>query len=353
MLGASVLRRQGIFFALAQAEDANLDWLVTALSVVAREKAPAFLSANGALGFYLCSVRVRRIIQAIHCKCPGGLIGSLSKIGPNPLPREKYASIFRVLNDPSEQGRGDLLRSEPKVTASLLDVIERLPPHLLHPGVLGMCSRPAVIARLEAAVSVAGALNPEVKKAEIIASLTGMADKGLVSFLEHWLERSECLVINMPPVRSDRLRCLENAASLRDASKRYRNCLKHKIGEVALDHAIFFELVTDDPKQGAIAEVMPLSGGNFLLKGIHGYANERPPSDAVVAIRDEMTKAGVLVPAWTEHDDARFSVRQTLRVWEFQDHGTLDPRECVANDSEPDDMPRRFDPEEAGLVRVA
>jgi len=353
MLGASVLRRQGIFFALAQAEDANLDWLVTALSFVAREKAPAFLTANGALGFYLFSLRVRLIIQAIHCKCPQGLVGTLAKVGENPLPKEKYASIFRVLNDPSEQARGHLLRSEPKVTASLLDVIERLPPHLLHPGVLGMCSRPAVIARVEAAVSVAGALNPEVKKAEIIASLTDMADKGLVGFLEHWLDQSERLVTNVPRVRSDRLRCLETAAALRDASKRYRNCLKHKVGEVALDHALFFELVNDDPNKGAIAEVTPLSSGMFMLSGIHGYANGRPSKEAVIAIREEMVRAGVLLPAWTEQDDHRFTVRQVLRLWEFQDHGTLDPRECVANDSEPDDMPTRFDPEAAGLVRVA
>jgi hypothetical protein len=352
MLGASGLRRQGIFFALAQAEGANLDWLVTALSVVAREKAPAFLSPIGALGFYLCSLRVRRIIQAIHCKCPQGLVGTLAKVGENPLPKEKYASVFRVLNDPAEQARGDLLRSEPKVTASLLDVIERLPPHLLHPGVLGMCSRPAVIARVDAAVAVAGALNPEVKKAEIIVSLTDMADKGLVGFIEHWIERSERLVATVPPVRSDRLRCLETAAALRDASKRYRNCLKHKIGEVALDHALFFELVADDPHKGAIAEVTPLSCGKFLLAGIHGYANGKPPKEAVIAILDDFASAGVLFPSWVHQDDTRYNVRQTLRLWEFRDHGTLDPRE-LANEPEPDDMPTPFDPEAAGLVRVA
>jgi hypothetical protein len=65
-----------------------------------------------------------------------------------------------------------------------------------------------------------------------------------------------------------------------------------------------------------------------------------------------MVRVGVLLPAWTEQDDHRFTVRQVLRLWEFQDHGVLDPRE-LASEPEPDDMPTRFDPEAAGLVRVA
>ena len=352
ILAASPLRRQGVFFALAQTDVTDLNWLLATLSVVAREKAPSFLSANGALGFYLSELRVRRIIEAIHCTCPAGLISSLAKIGPNPLPREKYASIFRILNDPAEQARGDLLRSQAKVTVSLIDVIERLPSHLLYPDVLAMCSRPSVIARVDAAVAMAGSLNPAVPKTDIIASLTDMADKGLVGFVEHWIERSQCLVTNVPPVRADRLRCLETAALLRDASRRYKNCLKHKAGEVALDHALFFELATVDPKHGAIAEVTPLSGGQFLLTGIHGFANGKPPKEAVTAIREEMTLAQVLLPKWSEHDDTRFNVRQTLRLWEFRDHGTLDPRECSPGEAEADDEPTRWNPEEAGLVRV-
>lgn len=355
MFQASPLRRQGVFFALAHLESSSCDWALRAMSLVAQPKsrAPSGLTSMGAVTHYLCALRVRRIIQAIHCACPSGLIGALAKIGPDPLPPEQYRFMHRVLHDPAEVARGAMLRSSLQVTSQSLDVLAQIPADLLHPTIMSFCSRPVVIPHINAAIAFAETMNPDVERDEIIGSLANMTEKGLVGFIENWMDSSKRLVRAVPRLASDRLRCLETAASLRDASKRYRNCLKHKVGEVALDHAIFFELAVEEPKTGAIAEVTPLSGGKFLLKGIHGYANERPPKDAVVAIRDEMTKAGVLVPAWTEHDDARFSVRQTLRVWEFQDHGTLDARECVANDSVPDDMPTRFDPEAAGLVRVA
>lgn len=66
-----------------------------------------------------------------------------------------------------------------------------------------------------------------------------------------------------------------------------------------------------------------------------------------------MESAGVLLPMWSEHDDTRYQVRQTLRLWEFREHGTVDPRECIPDLFDPEDAPTRFDPEEAGMVRVA
>jgi hypothetical protein len=319
---ASALRRQGVFLTLTQ-----LNWDRTAefASWIARsrdrpdrnEADPLAIIASG-----LMSMRVREIVHAVFGATPPGLLGALSRCGDDPLDEFNYTLLHAICDDPKNRARANLLRHAKEIDDDLVQVVWRLPPALLRPEVLSQINSPEQIESYTPALHLIRKLHPNITDQDLALSFTQMPRGSRLShWVTRWLERADCLVTAMPYPGDELIRPLVSATEIRSAARDFRNCLRDKIGTVALGRAIYYEYIAFG---GAIAEVKALSNGNWMLDGVYGPGNRRPSPEAVRALRSTLESAGVLVAAAHTQDRGMHEVASLLHIHDFSGGNWLD-----------------------------
>lgn len=319
---ASALRRQGVFMALTEL---NWERPEEFASWIARSsEQPEWKDANpySVIASGLMALRVREIIHAVFGATPQGLVGALSRCGDDPLHEFTYTVLHALHDDPKNRARAKLLRHANEIDDDLVQVVWRLPPALLRPEVLDQISSPEQIDSYNPALQLIRRLHPNITDNDLALSFTQMPRGATLShWVARWLERAECLVTAFPYQGDENVRPLVSSAQMRQAAIRYRNCLRDKIGSVALGRTIYYEHIGFG---GAVAEVKALSSGHWMLDGIYGPANRRPHPEAVRALRNTLEGAGVLVAAAHTQDRGLHEVASLLSIHDFSGGSWLD-----------------------------
>ncbi|HEX4197075.1 MAG TPA: hypothetical protein VHZ26_06500 [Caulobacteraceae bacterium] len=232
-------------------------------------------TASGALAWSL-----GQAIRLLLPDAPPGLKRALGRMGETGWPLESYRRLLRLLRR-SEIAKA--LRHATALDPAAIDGLAEIPAALLEAGVarFGLCLEYAETARdcFAALVERDG-----VEPAEALAREWGKA-RTAKSFFERVEEDLQAEPVLSPFPATPRLRWLGTKAEMRDAARRYRNCLANYLVDAARGEAVFGEWL-DTP--GAIIQVSRDAVFGWRLEQARGLANKAVAGETRNALGAEL-----------------------------------------------------------------
>lgn len=257
-LTAAPARRQAIFAALAAAElkagvfDGGPDLLPVSLAEVVRHG------------------RVADILRRAFGDVPEGFSGMLARAGERPLPRAKdYIAIYDLLT--SDDARGaEALRGSGRITCRKLEVLSALDPRWHHFNTIERIDTAPEAMTFNSAVGFVQSVSSRATDESVAGAIALMRPTStLPRLLDRFLRRADRLPINPVPEGDNELRPLHTVRDLLDAGRRYRNCLSHRLAEVAAGRIAVAEF-----RHECLLEFRPLTiSAGWVLWAVHGDRN--------------------------------------------------------------------------------
>jgi len=260
VLTAAPARRQAIFAALAsQEENAGLfeagdDLFPTSFAEVIR---------HGRSG---------DILRRAFGHVPEGLSGMLAQIGERPLPRAKDYIALRDLLADDDARAADALRGSGRITCRKLEVINALDHRWRHANTLERIDSGVEALKFNQAISFIQSLNSKATDEAVAGAIALMRPTStLARLLDRFLQRADRLPAHPIAAGDNELRPLLTTRDVLDAGRRYRNCLRHRLSDVAVGRMALAEF-----RGECLVEFRPLSAGaGWLLRDVH-IARNRP-----------------------------------------------------------------------------
>jgi len=184
----------------------------------------------------LMDLPVRKAIAVTLENAPAGLRRALEHLGEIAWSPEDYRALVQLLADPAP---AKTLRHAEAIAPDLVRALAALPPDLREVGGVALRVTPAQAALLaETHAVLARRLSPQVLAARVAAWGQAQTPKALFTLVVEDFRRE------LPPAPhpgTERLRPLETAAAIRDAARRYRNCLSDYLDSAVDQRAAIYE----------------------------------------------------------------------------------------------------------------
>jgi hypothetical protein len=198
----------------------------------------------------LMDLPMRKAIRlALEDVAPEGLRRALEHLGEIAWAADDYRALVHLLVDPAP---AKTLRHAEVITPDLVRALAALPADLREIGGVALRVTPAQAALLaEAHAVLAKRLTPELLAQRITAWGHVPTPKALFALVAEDFRRE------LPPPPhpgTERLRPLETVAAIRDAARRYRNCLAHYVDHAIDQQSAIYEWL---PAPGAVVELTP------------------------------------------------------------------------------------------------
>lgn len=264
-LTADASRRHLLCLRLAQAGGGDLDGQVETI-------------LHGAL---------KTAIATVVIDPPSGLKRALEHMGETAWPRGAYLKLLELLGHPQA---AKALRHAPVLEAEQVGALAALPSVLLDTG-LGGLGLSLHQARLVGEVFAALQTRDGAETAAVVGRRWAKAAtaRDMLGLVE------DDLMPELPPpalVGTARLRPLATREAVRDAGRRYRNCLRHQVKWAATGVSIFFEWM-GQPR--AIVEITRDKLFGWRLEQARLEDNASVPEPTRAAICAELRSMGVHV----------------------------------------------------------
>lgn len=234
----------------------------------------------------------KAIAVALEDAAPAGLRRALEHLGEIAWSPEDYRGLMQLLADPAP---AKTLRHAEAITPDLVRALAALPEALREAGGVALRVTPAQAALLaETHAVLARRLAPQVLAARVAAWGQAPTPKALFTLVVEDFRRE------LPPAPhpgTERLRPLETAAAIRDAARRYRNCLSDYLDSAVDQRAAIYEW---RPAPGAVVELRPDTFFGWRLDQARLRNNQAVDEATREAIVAELRGMGVHVgrSAW-------------------------------------------------------
>lgn len=270
VLTAAPARRQAIFAALAAQE------IKAAVSDVGSELfSPTFAEV-------VRHGRAMDILRNAYGDIPAGFLGLLERIGEKPLPLAKsYIAIYDLLT--SDDARGaNALRGSGRITCRKLEVLAALDPRWRHANTLNRIDTGVEAMTFNSAVKFVQSVNSKATDDVVAGAIALMRPTStLPRLLERFLRRADQLPPHPLGDGDNELRPLSTTHDLLKASRKYKNCVAHRLGDIAAGRMAIAEF-----RGEALLEFRPLTmGAGWLLWSAHGEGN-RPVAMALSEVAE-------------------------------------------------------------------
>jgi hypothetical protein len=184
---------------------------------------------------------------------------------------------------------------------------------LVRPEILTRLKSVEQIDQLSAAFDLLFPLLPEEARASAWQSLASLQPTAsLKAWLRRLVEKIPRYPISGPLKDDDEAMLLSSPRMMADTGRRLQNCLATLISQPLLNRYVYYLW----SKPEAVIELRCLSGGFFILKGVHTTGHGTVDAEAMMRIRVKFEATGkVLVGA--EYAEARKANRaaKLLDVW--------------------------------------
>lgn len=278
VLTAAPARRQAIFAALASQEekvglhDAGDDLFPASFAEVIR---------HGRSGDIL-----RRAFGTV----PDGFSGLLTRVGERPLSRAKDYIILHDLIADNDMRATDALRGSGRITGRKLEVLLALDPRWRHANTLDRMDRVADAITFNKAVAFVQSVNTKASDEVVAGAIALMGPtSSLPKLLDRFLRRADRMPSHPVPKGDNELRPLLTMRDLLEAGRRYRNCLVHRLADVAAGKMAFGEL-----RGECLVEFRPLTQGEgWLLRDVHIERNRPVPLDLIGDVEVKCDALGI------------------------------------------------------------
>jgi hypothetical protein len=299
--------------ALAHLTTSNPQDLATKLRPLVCGDATDLTCPLAIIGQALMTVRVRDLLRALYGPVEG-LIGTLSRLGFDPLAPEDYCTLTQIYTDSRHRSRARILRSLTTVTGQNIRTLLALQPPYLLPILVRRLSSVQQIDDLQCSIELIKRLSPGVTDADLVASLNSLRPSTHIrEWVTRWLHRAT-VFLNDPPIKDDGEYVLLNSASaIRDAARRFENCLaRDRLVHCALGREGYVEHL---PSQ-TLVELRLLNRG-AVLEELHGVRNSSVGTDAARVIIKGLQDRGVLIPAQLAQASANNRVARFARIFDL------------------------------------
>ena len=278
VLTAAPQRRQAIFAAIAKRE------IKAGVADVGSELFPPTFAEVVRHG------RAMDILRHAYGDIPAGLPGMLERVGEKPLPRAKdYIAIYDLLT--SDDARGaNALRGSGRITCRKLEVLAALDPRWRHANTLNRIDTGVEAMTFNSAVKFVQSVNSKATDDAVAGAIALMRPTStLPRLLERFLRRANQLPPHPLGDGDNELRPLSTMRDLLEAGRKYRNCLAHRLSDVAAGKIAIAEF-----RGEILLEFQPLTMGvGWLLWSAHGPRNGRVALDLKDAAAGACERHGV------------------------------------------------------------
>lgn len=241
-----------------------------------------------ALGGKLRTVERRKMIwRILGRKPPAGLTGVLGKLRSAPMPAQSYRTLVELLYEPMAR---KALTHTHLVSKAMIDGLAHLPLGLRIPKLARIVGNPEDRARFYYALAAVRRKRPELDVAALRVSLKAVkcADD-IRLWLDHLLTR---LPFAAPPWAGDELlRPIRGRQELREAAKRFSNCLADYMLDAALGRKFFYVW---EGEEACVVEVCPDDLVGWRIGDIEGADRRKPASETRAVIVARFARNGVL-----------------------------------------------------------
>ncbi|MCS6627909.1 hypothetical protein N0B44_33910 [Roseibacterium beibuensis] len=276
-LTAAPGRKQAIFAALA----------------VGEVKAGVFGFSNDliptSLGEVIRHGRSADILRHALGEVPEGLPGLLARVGDRPLPRAKdYIALHDLLVSGDARG-ADALRASGRITCRKLDVLAALDVRWRHSNTLERIDTAAEALTFNAAVAFIQSVNSKATDEAVAEAIAQMRPSStLARLLDRFLRRADRMPPHPVPVGDNELRPLATVRALMEAGRKYRNCLSHRLADVAAGKLAIAEY------RDCLVEFRPMTlGAGWLLRDVHAARNGPVPLELANAVEAKCDALGI------------------------------------------------------------
>jgi len=302
VLTAAPQRRQAIFAALAsQEENAGLfeagdDLFPTSFAEVIR---------HGRSG---------DILRRAFGHVPEGLSGMLAQIGERPLPRAKDYIALRDLLADDDVRAADALRGSGRITCRKLEVINALDHRWRHANTLERIDSGVEALKFNQAISFVQSLNLKATDEAVAGAIALMRPTStLARLLDRFLRRADRLPSHPIAAGDNELRPLLTIRTVLDAGRRYRNCLRHRLADVAVGRMALAEF-----RGECLVELRPLTAGaGWLLRDVHIERNRPVPLSLFADVEAKCDEIGIPRINEAGGGDGRSSYRHFTKELEW------------------------------------
>lgn len=278
VLMAAPQRRQAIFAALAaRAEkvgvfDAGDDQITPRFAEVVRHG------------------RSSDILRMAFGNVPEGLSGMLAQIGERPLSRAKdYIALHDLLADDDVRA-ADALRSSGRITCRKLDVLNALDPRWRHANTLDRLDSGGEALMFNRAVAFVQSLNSRASDEAVAGAIALMRPTStLARLLDRLLQRADQLPSHPIAGGDNELRPLLTIREVLEAGRKYRNCLRHRLADIAVGRMALAEFRSE-----CLVEFRPLTGSaGWLLRDVHIERNRPVPLSLFADVEAKCDQIGI------------------------------------------------------------
>lgn len=302
VLTAAPARRQAIFAALAAQEekvglyDAGDDLFPASFAEVIRHG------------------RSNDILRRAFGNVPEGLSGVLAQIGERPLPRSKDYILLHDLLADEDARAADALRGSGRITCRKLDVLNALDHRWRHANTLERLDTGGEALMFNQAIGFVQSLNSKATDEVVAGAIAVMRPAStLARLLDRFLQRADQLPPHPIASGDNELRPLLSMRDVLDAGRRYRNCLRHRLADVAAGRMALGEF-----RGECLVEFRPLTAGaGWLLRDVHIERNRPVPLSLFADVEAKCDEFGIPRINAAGGGDGRSSYRHFTKELEW------------------------------------
>lgn len=279
VLTASPPRRQAIFAALAARE----------------EKAGVFgVEDESLIPITFAEVirhgRAADILRHAFGDVPQGFPGLLSQIGERPLPRAKDYLVLHGLLISDDPRGADALRGSGRITCRKLEVLRALDPRWRYANTLERLDTGTEAMTFNKAVAFVQSVNTKASDEVVAGAIALMKPtSSLPKLLDRLLRRADRLPPHPLSEGDNELRPLASMRDLLEAGRKYRNCLAHRLADVAAGKMAMGEF-----RGECLVEFRPLTrGAGWLLRDVHVERNSPVPLAVIAEVEAKCDAFGI------------------------------------------------------------
>lgn len=292
ILGASPKWRQAVFLALAHGVLPNpQEFLFRANGEVAETR--HWTGVQREVAQALMAMSPRQIVSAVLGEIPGGLAGSLAKLGSQPMQHaEDYLHLVELLTstDPEQKLRAKTLLQVDRLDADLISAARELDPIALIPGILRRVRDGVDSRRLNQSLAGIRLVSSQATDEALRQSLEDRA----ANFRSHdfaraWLEKAD-----RPPVVCAALDVHPDFESITPATaasvgKEHQNCLGSKVQQLVT--GVWGAWVW---KPGPLIVSVTRCEEGLLLTGLYAPGNREVPREKARMVKSLLNELGVV-----------------------------------------------------------
>lgn len=245
----------------------------------------------------ICTMKPQQIVDASLSDVPPSLMGSLKKIGWEPLGTpEGYLLLIELLSSTTAEGRirrrvleqfnGCRLTDDP-----VLQVIQTLDLAILSPPVVSQISSAGEAHRLNARLRVIRLMCSTATDAAIRESADAMGSRfNAGQFARSWLAKADRLEPLGLPIDIEPGITRINPSTAEATGRRWRNCLAGYGPEMASGTTAFFSI-----EALSVIVLLRLTDANlWMLCGVYTHSNGRVSRETLESVKELLTRLGVL-----------------------------------------------------------